>query len=85
MFNTFADFLITSYIYEYYENLSPGQITDLRSALVNNNTFGAFAVRLGLHKYMLSHCKPLQDAIENFLLYQEEKNYKIHGNEVNRL
>uniref|UniRef100_V5GZ09 Endoribonuclease n=1 Tax=Anoplophora glabripennis TaxID=217634 RepID=V5GZ09_ANOGL len=33
------DFLITCYIYESCGSLNPGELTDLRSALVNNNTF----------------------------------------------
>lgn len=76
------DFLITCYIYEYCGNLTPGQLTDLRSSLVNNNVFGALAVRLGLHKFLLSHCKSLLEAIEPFVAYQEMKNYEVHGNEV---
>lgn len=76
------DFLITCYIYEYCGNLTPGQLTDLRSSLVNNNVFGALAVRLGLHKFLLSHCKSLLEAIEPFVAYQEMKNYEVHGNEL---
>lgn len=44
------DFLITSYIFESCGNLKPGELTDLRSALVNNVTFASYVVKLGLHK-----------------------------------
>lgn len=44
------DFLITAHIYENNPRLSPGDLTDLRSALVNNVTFAAYVVKLGLHK-----------------------------------
>jgi hypothetical protein len=76
------DFLITSYIYQYCGQLTPGQLTDLRSALVNNITFGALVVRLQLHKHLLCHSQCLWEAIRTFVNYQESKNYEIHGNEV---
>nr|BAX36483.1 Dicer4 [Planococcus kraunhiae] len=76
------DFLITSYIYEYCGNLPPGKLTDLRASLVNNNTFGALCVRLGLHKFLLSNNKNLTDAVNRFIEYQEERDYEIHGNEM---
>ncbi|XP_065211451.1 endoribonuclease Dicer-like [Planococcus citri] len=76
------DFLITSYIYEYCGDLPPGKLTDLRSALVNNNTFGAISVRLGLHKFLLSDNEILTDAIDNFVKYQKRNNHQIGGIEV---
>ncbi|KOB76458.1 Uncharacterized protein OBRU01_05716 [Operophtera brumata] len=42
------DFLITSHIFENSPDMKPGQLTDLRSALVNNVTFAAYVVKLGL-------------------------------------
>lgn len=44
------DFLITSHIFENCRELKPGEMTDLRSALVNNVTFASYVVKLGLHK-----------------------------------
>ena len=79
-----TDFLITSHIYEYCDNLSPGELTDLRSSLVNNTTFGALSVRLGLHKHLLANSAALDGAIKAFVDYQIEMNYEIHGNEVSR-
>lgn len=52
---------------------------------MNNNTFGALTVRLGLHKFLLSNNKKLTDALNRFIEYQEQKNYVIHGNEVRYL
>lgn len=40
------DWLITSYIYENCPDLDPGQLTDLRSALVNNVTLGKILILL---------------------------------------
>nr|BAX36482.1 Dicer3 [Planococcus kraunhiae] len=76
------DFLITSYIYEYCEDLPPGKLTDLRSALVNNNTFGAISVRLGLHKFLLSDNQKLTDAINCLVEYQKRNNHEINGIEM---
>ncbi|KAF5273493.1 hypothetical protein FQA39_LY07510 [Lamprigera yunnana] len=71
------DFLITSYIFESCENLTPGELTDLRSALVNNMTFASFTVRCGFHKYILFSNNQLLHYIQNFVDYQESKNYEI--------
>lgn len=71
------DFLITCYIYENCGNLSPGELTDLRSALVNNVTFAGFAVRLGLHKFLLQSSIKLQASMDSFYEFQESKDFVI--------
>ncbi|KAF7405409.1 hypothetical protein HZH66_004315 [Vespula vulgaris] len=71
------DFLITGYIHEYLGLLSPGEVTDLRSALVNNITFACLAVRYGLHTALLSYAPYLNDVIDRFVKFQEERNYVI--------
>ncbi|KAF7283787.1 hypothetical protein GWI33_022827 [Rhynchophorus ferrugineus] len=71
------DFLITCYIYENSDKLNPGELTDLRSALVNNNTFASLVVRLNLHKYMLCINNKLQSMIDRFAEYMLSKNYEI--------
>lgn len=53
------DYLITCHIYESFPSYSPGKITEMRSALVNNVTFAEIAIKeLQLHKYML-HSSPI--------------------------
>ena len=52
------DYLITTQVYERFPHFDPGKITDMRSALVNNNLFAELAVKLGLHKLLL-HCSPV--------------------------
>ncbi|KAK7590096.1 hypothetical protein V9T40_001709 [Parthenolecanium corni] len=76
------DFLITSYIYEYCGQLSPGQISDLRSALVNNHIFGALVVRLGLHEFLVDPAESVKNEIATFAKYQRKENYAIYGNEL---
>lgn len=52
------DYLITCYIYETFPDYSPGKITEMRSALVNNITFAEIAIKeLKLHKHLL-HSSP---------------------------
>lgn len=71
------DFLVTCYIYESCGKLDPGQLTDLRSALVNNNTFASLIVRNGLHKFLLMINSTLQNHIDKFVDFLKCKNYEI--------
>ncbi|KZV28379.1 dicer-like protein 4 [Dorcoceras hygrometricum] len=61
------DYLITSYLYSVYPNLKPGQLTDLRSASVNNISFADVAGRWSLHKFILCDSSPLREAITAYL------------------
>lgn len=45
------------HLYKSHPTLSPGDLTDLRSALVDNVTFGYLSVKNGFHKYLL-HASP---------------------------
>ncbi|XP_043484526.1 endoribonuclease Dicer-like isoform X2 [Leptopilina heterotoma] len=71
------DFLITLYIYESCEKLTPGDITDLRSALVNNITFACISVKYGLHTSLLAYVPSLHETINRFVNFQEEKNHAV--------
>ncbi|XP_018354963.1 PREDICTED: endoribonuclease Dicer [Trachymyrmex septentrionalis] len=72
------DFLITCYIYENGPNLSPGDLTDLRSALVNNITFACLSVRHGLHTALLTYAPKLHEIIDCFVRFQEERDYVVN-------
>lgn len=52
------DLLITWHLYQSYTDIDPGELTDLRSASVNNENFAQAAVRLNLHQD-LQHCSGL--------------------------
>ncbi|XVE97781.1 hypothetical protein REPUB_Repub03eG0048300 [Reevesia pubescens] len=52
------DLLITQYLYHNHTDLDPGELTDLRSASVNNESFAQVAVRHDLYKH-LQHCSTL--------------------------
>ena len=62
------DYLITCFIYCQFPNYTPGQITDMRSALVNNITFAEIAVKeLQLHTYLLQLSPSLFKQITEFV------------------
>lgn len=74
---SFADFLITCHIYETCKTFAPGDLTDLRSALVNNNTFAALAVKYGMHKLCVYNSADLFSKIDTFVNFQEEHNHEV--------
>ncbi|XP_073032399.1 endoribonuclease Dicer homolog 2-like [Primulina eburnea] len=56
------DYLITLHLYCKYPGLSPGLLTDLRSASTNNDFYAQSAIQVGLHKHILHasqalHCQ----------------------------
>ncbi|XP_047176207.1 endoribonuclease Dicer homolog 2-like [Vigna umbellata] len=51
------DYLITWHLYEKYPGMSPGQLTDMRAASVNNDCYAWSAIKHGLHKHVL-HTSP---------------------------
>jgi hypothetical protein len=61
------DFLVTCYLHTTNQNWTPGQITDLRSALVNNNTLASVAVSNGLHRHLLQQSPELFKRINMYV------------------
>lgn len=68
------DYVITRHLYEDSHKHSPGILTDLRSALVNNNIFAALAVQWGFHQYFKAISPTLFSVIDRFVTKQQEKN-----------
>lgn len=66
------DLLITWHLFKCHKNIDPGELTDLRSASVNNDNFAQVAVRHKLHQH-LQHGSGL-------LLEQITEYVKIHEN-----
>lgn len=64
------DYLITVYLYNEYPGMSPGILTDMRSASVNNDCYARSAIKAELYKHILhaSHKlhKDIVYTIENF-------------------
>lgn len=79
-----ADYLITRHLYEDKHRHSPGELTDLRSALVNNTIFASLAVRHGFHKFFLHLSPGLAEVVERFVRIQEENGHAINE-EVSKL
>ncbi|XP_043279610.1 endoribonuclease Dicer isoform X2 [Venturia canescens] len=71
------DFLITVHIYESCDYLSPGALTDLRSALVNNITFACLAVKYGFHTALMAYAPKLQEIIERFVKFQADRDFIV--------
>ncbi|XP_078036312.1 endoribonuclease Dcr-1 isoform X2 [Augochlora pura] len=71
------DYLITRHLYEDTRQHSPGALTDLRSALVNNTIFASLAVRCGFHKYFRHLSPGLSAVINRFVRIQEENGHSI--------
>ncbi|XP_054159182.1 endoribonuclease Dicer-like [Oppia nitens] len=62
------DYLITYHIYNIADKkFSPGELTDLRSALVNNIFFANIAVKFNFHKYLKAFSPDLYHAINVFV------------------
>ena len=61
------DYLVTSHIYSSFPNYGPGEISGMRSALVNNNTFAELAVELKLNLALLYNSPSLFNQIELYL------------------
>lgn len=57
--------------------MTPGMLTDLRSALVNNITLGGVCVRHRFHLFLLAENSELVEKIKNFAKYQEKHNYIV--------
>ncbi|XP_025190355.1 endoribonuclease Dicer-like [Melanaphis sacchari] len=75
------DFLITTYIIEHCHQKTPGEITDIRSSLVNNLTFSSLSIRIGLHRFILAKSPDMSEAIDRFYKHQQKNNHKI-GHDV---
>lgn len=71
------DYLITRHLFEDPRQHSPGALTDLRSALVNNTIFASLAVRHGFHKHFRHLSSGLHQVIDRFVRIQHENGYTL--------
>ena len=76
------DFLVTQHLYFRHVNLSPGELTDIRQALVNNNIFATLAVEHSYHKY-LKHMSPKWfQTVKNFIDRVEDEAEERKDNQL---
>ncbi|XP_057844127.2 endoribonuclease Dicer homolog 3a isoform X2 [Cryptomeria japonica] len=61
------DFLITRHLFREHPDLTPGVLTDLRSAAVNNESFAYVAVKYNLHQYLRHGSAVLLGQITRFV------------------
>ncbi|XP_062157664.1 dicer-like protein 4 isoform X2 [Alnus glutinosa] len=61
------DYLMISYLYSVYPKLKPGQLTVLRSVLVNNKAFANVAIDLSFNKYLISDSSALTKSINSYV------------------
>lgn len=61
------DYLITCHIYSSFSEYTPGEISAMRTALVNNNTFAELSVELELHRAVLHLSPSLFSQINTFV------------------
>lgn len=66
------DYLITMHLYKEYPGMSPGLLTDLRSASVNNDCYAQAAVKGGLHEHILYTSQDLhKHIVETVEIFQK--------------
>ncbi|KAK8940022.1 hypothetical protein KSP40_PGU012342 [Platanthera guangdongensis] len=75
------DILLTWHLFQRHNTIDPGDLTDLRSASVNNDNFAQVAVKHKLHLHLLHGSGLLLDQITEYVkLYEEAmKNEKTSG------
>uniref|UniRef100_A0A1A9WSS4 ribonuclease III n=1 Tax=Glossina brevipalpis TaxID=37001 RepID=A0A1A9WSS4_9MUSC len=71
------DMLVTCYIFERYHSMTPGMMTDMRMALVNNITLGCICVRHRFHLSILYENSALSEAIRKFADFQETQQHRV--------
>ncbi|KAI6684308.1 hypothetical protein NL676_030221 [Syzygium grande] len=73
------DYLVTIHLYRKHPGLSPGILTDLRSASVNNDCYAQSAIKVGLHKHILHAStvlhKHIADTVNDFEKLSSEFTY----------
>uniref|UniRef100_A0A0E0KSN5 Dicer-like protein 4 n=1 Tax=Oryza punctata TaxID=4537 RepID=A0A0E0KSN5_ORYPU len=68
------EYVITSYLYSTYPDIKPGQITDLRSLAVGNDSLAYAAVEKSIHKHLIKDSNHLTSAISKFEIYVKLSN-----------
>ncbi|KAI3801548.1 hypothetical protein L1987_29656 [Smallanthus sonchifolius] len=63
------DLLITRHLFNKHNDIDPGELTDLRSASVNNENFAYAAVRKNLHPYLQYRSGYLQTQISDYVKF----------------
>ena len=71
------DLLITRHLYASHTDVDPGELTDLRSALVSNENFAQAVVRNNIHNHLQHGSGILLEQITEYVRF----NLECNGNE----
>lgn len=66
------DLLITWHLFQSHSDIDPGELTDLRSASVNNENFAQVAVRQNLQQHLQHHSGSLLSQITQYVKFISE-------------
>ncbi|KAJ3417298.1 hypothetical protein HDV05_005754 [Chytridiales sp. JEL 0842] len=66
------DWLVTKFLFDRYENYGPEPLSELRVAMVNNESLCRMAVKLDLHKHMICHVEQLNWHLQAYAKYLED-------------
>lgn len=70
------DLLITRHLYASHTDVDPGELTDLRSALVSNENFAQAIVRNNMHKHLQHGSGILLEQVTEYVKFTLECNQK---------
>ncbi|KAK3750725.1 hypothetical protein QZH41_017278, partial [Actinostola sp. cb2023] len=66
------DYLVTRHLYFTHRTMSPGALTDLRSAVVNSYSFAFLSVQHGFHKHLRSMSPAVFRVVNRFTAMQKD-------------
>jgi len=78
------DFLVTQHLYFRHAKLSPGELTDIRQALVNNNILATIAVKYKYNEYLKQMSPMWFKTIRNFITKVEDETEERRRDHVGR-
>jgi dsRNA-specific ribonuclease len=61
------DFCVARYLFDRYPDLGPGELTDLKSAVVSNEAFARIAVKHGMHKYLYARSVSMKREVDLYV------------------
>jgi endoribonuclease Dicer len=76
------DLVVSDYLYKNYAELSPEMMTDIRSEIVNNNSFNSICLKLGYYKYLIHNSDTLFSDIAKYQRRVDEENRIDDGPKV---
>jgi endoribonuclease Dicer len=66
------DLLVTQYLFNDEKEHSPGELTDLRQALVNNKFFAHLSIKHNFHKYLSYESKNMFGELDSYIKMQKK-------------